>query len=568
MLIASLFHGHDAGACLVRDGEVLVHIQKERVTRVKEAGGSAEECMQICLDEVGVDFADVDVVASSVFVHSTDPTYEIQLYSRRFGLYDAYRPIGANYRGTEGTYYRSKKEWSKHKIRLFGHVKPAYLIHHHIGHAAVAFYTSPFDEAVIWTPDGGGDDASAVLAHGRGNRIEVFDWNRQYAIGAAWTGYCENNYGWNHRRDFDEDVSWSEGRVGNLRNYTGHYAGSLMALASYGEPAYQNEVLDEITSGTGRHGFRGGLDLTDKRSKMSQDVASSLQMATEQLFHETVMRLYDRYGVEKLCLAGGCAYNCISNTRVLQETPMKEVYVPPIPEDAGLCVGQALYTYYHILDHPREGPRPLYSPYRGRGFSDEQIEKCLADYSEQLNWRPSSLEEIADLLADGRVIGFFQGRTETGKRALGNRSVLADPRNAELKERMNEIVKHREWFRPFAPTILEEYFEEYFTPKLSSPYMSFVATIREEKRSLLPAIIHVDGTARPQTLAREANPTYYDLIDKFRQRTGIPMVLNTSFNDREPIVDTPWDAVGCFLRTNMDYLYLQGTLAWKREKGE
>ena len=552
----------------MEDGEVLVHIAKERITRVKEARGSAEECLRLCLEEVGVDFADVDIVASSAYVHSTDPTYEIPLYSRRFGLFDTYRPIGASYRGAEGTYFRTKREWSKHNIKLFGQMKPVYLVHHHVSHAAAAFYTSPFDEALIWTPDGGGDDASAVLALGRDNRIEIFEWNRQYALGAAWTGYCEHNYGWNHRSNFDEDVSWSEGRIGNLLNYTGHYAGSLMALGSYGEPLYQDEVLSEIVSGEARRGFRGGLDLTDKRSKLSKDVTSSLQKATEQLFLETVMRLYDRYKVEKLCLSGGCAYNCVSNTLVLQQTPIKEVFVPPIPEDAGLCVGQALYTYYHILDHPRREPVSFYSPYQGRGFTSQQIGTCLREYSDQLTWRPTSLDEVADLLADGKVIGFFQGRTETGKRALGNRSVLADPRRADLKERMNEIVKHREWFRPFAPTILDEYCEEYFTSRVRSPYMSFVATIREEMRQAVPAVLHVDDTARLQTLTRDANPVYYDLIEKFRQRTGMPMILNTSFNDREPIVDTPWDAVGCFLRTNMDYRYLQGMLAWKRQDGE
>ena len=568
MLIASLFNGHDAGACLTNNGEVLVHIQKERITRVKEAGGSAEECLQLCLDETGIDFSEVDVVASSVFIHPTDSTYEIPLYTKRFGLFDTYRPIGAEYRGVNGTYFGTNKVWSKHNIRLFGQIKPAYMVHHHISHAAVAFYTSPFDEALIWTPDGGGDDASAVLAVGRGNQIEVFDWNREYALGGAWTGYCENNYGWSHRRNFDEDVSWSEGRTGNLQNYSGHYAGSLMALASYGKPDYLDEVLADIQSGKARQGFRDGLNLEDKQSDLSKNVASSLQKATEHLFLEAVTRLYNKYQIKQLCLAGGCAYNCLSNTVVLQETQMKEVYVPPIPEDAGLCVGQALYTYYHILNHPRLKETSSYSPYKGRGFSSKQIETCLQDNSDQLQWRPSTLDEVADLLQDGKVIGFFHGRSETGKRALGNRSVLADPRRHELKEQMNEIVKHREWFRPFAPTILDEYCDEYFTPRVQSPYMSFLATVKEDKRNDVPAVLHVDNTARPQTLKRDSNPTYYDLIDKFRQRTGVPMLLNTSFNDREPIVDSPTDAIRCFLNTNMDYIYFQGTLAWKRQSSE
>jgi len=560
MLIAALYSGHDAAACLAQDGEILVHIEKERYTRVKEAGGNAEECLRLCLEEIGADFSDVDVVVSSVLVHSTDPTYMIPLYS----MDGTYTPIGHDYQHTDGTYLKQKTLWSQHQVKLFGQMKPCYLVHHHIAHAAVAFYTSPFDEATIWTPDGGGDDASAVLAYGHGNQIDVLDWTRNYALGAAWSKFCEHNYGWKRRSYYDGDVSWSEGRIGNLKQYGGHYAGTLMALAAYGKPKFEGEVYKQIVRGNYARGFRNSLDLTDKRSKLSQDVASSLQKATERVFIENVKRLHKKYKTNNLCICGGCAYNCVANTLVVEKTPVKNVYAPPISEDAGLCVGMALYCYYQIFDNPRRGPYDTYSPFRGRGFSDEQIEDSLKHHADRLTWRPVDLDEVADLLVSQKVIGFLQGRGETGKRALGNRSVLADPRYPEIKDKLNQMVKHREWFRPFAPTILDEYFDEYFTPHVLSPYMSFAVTVRKDKRPLVPAILHVDNTARPQAVRREINPTFYDLIDKFRQRTGLPMILNTSFNDREPIVDTPEDAINCFLNTNMDHLYLQGLLVWRK----
>ena len=299
-------------------------------------------------------------------------------------------------------------------------------------------------------------------------------------------------------------------------------------------------------------------DIADKSEQDTFDVAASLQEATEIRFKELITPFIEKYDYENLCISGCVSLNSVMAGKIQDWFPsIKSIYADPIPYDAGLTLGSARYLWHHVMDNPRIKWKDNSSPYLGELYSKEDIDISLNQFKDELNITTTDDSDVIDKLIDKKIISVFGGGSESGRRALGNRSILADPRHAETKDIVNERVKHRQWFRPFAPSILREDVKDWFERDIGSPYMSFVIPLKESMKDKVPAIVHFDGSARLQTVTREDNEWYHDFISKFKEKTGVPILLNTSFNDREPIVETPEHAIKCFMGTDIDYLYFR-----------
>lgn len=451
-------------------------------------------------------------------------------------------------------------------------------VEHHRAHLASSFLVSPFDQAAVVSLDGLGDFASAMWGLGRGNRIEVLGESTfPHSLGFYYTAITQY-------------LGFSA--------YGDEY--KVMGLAALGEPEYL-DIFRDIVRSHPRTGFRlnlkyfrhqnEGVEMTwtegpptlgslwsqalvnelgpprDPRADIEprhQNVAASLQARLEEVLLEMLRCLYNQAKLDALCLAGGVAFNCVANGKIFRETPFRHVYVPPAPGDAGLAIGAPLWHWHQELGRPREfvmdradwGPAFSESEMR-RAFDRNNVEYRRFDSEDEL------CRVTARLIAEGKIVGWFQGGMEFGPRALGSRSILADPRLPDMKDRLNRRIKYREPFRPFAPSILQEHQAEYFEETNPSPFMSFAFPVRREKRSRIPAVTHVDGTARLQTVTREANPLFYRLIRAFEAETGVPLLLNTSFNENEPIVCKPDEAIECYLRTQIDALVLGPLVAEK-----
>lgn len=558
------YHG-DASASLIQNGQLVAAVEEERFTRVKHWAGFPAESIRYCLKVGGIAPSELDGVAVSfnpkanlnrklLFTLQQRPSLQSVLdkfnkqsksLSLKENLADAFR-------------------CSPDEIRA-----PIYTLEHHTTHLAGSFFVSPFEQSAILSIDGMGDFVSTLSAAGKGNQLEYF--SRIYFPHSL--GYLYNA----------------------LTLYLGFPAYGdeykVMGLAPYGEPEYL-EALRRIIYPKG-DGFELNLDyfthhqqgiamnwesgaphvepfhspeleklLGSPRSPQSeiaqkhQNIAASLQAVTEEIIFYLLNRLYDRFPCENLCLAGGVAMNSVANGKISKNTPFKNVYIPPAAADNGTSFGAAFYVSHHIHKQPRQFV--LNHAYWGSEFSDEECLVALQSHNlhpKQLN-RQDLLEHVVDALCDGKVVGWFQGRMEFGARALGNRSLLADPRRADMRDIINLKIKFREKFRPFAPSILEEHVGEYFEIAEPVPFMEKVFAVRPQKRSQIPAVTHVDGTGRLQSVSRKTNPLYWDLIQTFAARTGIPLLLNTSLNENEPIVRTPEEAIQCFLRTRMDALVL------------
>ncbi len=447
----------------------------------------------------------------------------------------------------------------KRKFRRYFGVRrlpPIVGVAHHDSHAA-SFFVSPFDEAAVLVMDGFGDDAATSTYIGRGNRLERL-WHTGIfnSIGIVYT--CVTKHlGFGGFAD--------EGKV--------------MALAAYGEDTYVRDFRDLVRPvADGRYEVnmeyfsfdafgelrpfkrrfldkfgparQPGEELTDRH----RDIAHALQTVTEEIVVHVARELRRTTAAKRLCLSGGVALNCVANARVLEEADFEHVWVPPCASDTGAPLGSALWHHHQTLGHPR--CFELKHPFFGRGYSEHEIEHWLADagLSAERLGTAELLERLARDLAAGKIVGWFQGRAEIGPRALGNRSLLADPRRAEIRDAINSRVKHREPFRPFAPAVLVERAAEFFHLHQPDPFMTLAPRVRAEKAHLIPAALHVDGTGRIQTVDREANPRYYGLIEAFGKLTGVPVLLNTSFNRHEPIVQRPDEAISCYLRTGIDVL--------------
>ncbi|RLG20286.1 hypothetical protein DRN67_00290, partial [Candidatus Micrarchaeota archaeon] len=466
------------------------------------------------------------------------------------------------------------KMWIDDKIKKeLGFGGKVQYCEHHESHAASTFLTSPYKEAAVLTVDGAGEWATATIGEGKDKRVRILKEIRYpNSLGLLYTAFTYYL---------------------GFRVNSGEY--KLMGLAPYGEPTYYHAIVDNLIDieedgafklNTDYFGYLDTLRMTNKKfhdlfggeprkpsekiEKRHKDIARSIQMVTEEIMLKLANTAHDMTGQKNLVLAGGVALNCVANGRILREGPFENLYIQPASGDAGGAVGAASLVHYSLLNNARQ---PLQKPlmkdaYLGPAYSDEEIEGMLqkneADY-EKLE-RKELFKRAAKLISQKKVVGWFQGRMEFGPRALGSRSILADPRYAEMRDTVNLKIKFRESFRPFAPTVLEEDVSEWFELDRPSPYMLLVAQTRPEKRKLLPAITHVDGSARIQTVSKAQNALFHGLIKEFKRITKVPVVINTSFNVRgEPIVCTPQNAYDCFTHTYMDYLAIGDYLVSKKE---
>ena len=559
----NLFHA-DASAAIVQDGEVVFAIAEERLNRHKHFGGFPALAVKACLDAAGAKISDVNHVAvgqdsdanlaKKVQYALANPSKIlnfIRLRQRKQAMRDVRLLLG------------KALEVEPSQLRFLEHH-----LEHHIAHIASAYYCSPWEKAAGFSYDGSGDFVSTMMARCEGNDIEVLDRVfLPHSLGSFYTMICEfigyTKYGDEGKvmglAPYGKDTYCSEiTKIVAARN------GGFQLDLSYFKPLGSNQGMQVLPDGTvrlARHFSerieklfgeprRPHAEITQR----DMDLAFALQHRFEEVFFHLLDRLHQTVPCDDLAMAGGCALNSVANGKLFDCTPFRRTYIQPAAGDEGLAIGAALHTYHSVLKQPRR--HELKNSYLGPEFSESRIESALksAGLEHRKLEREPLLSAVADQIAAGNVIGWFQGRMEWGPRALGNRSIVAHPGLPNMKDVLNARIKHREWFRPFAPSILADYQHEYFEHDHPSPFMLHVYKIRPEKRKELCAVNHVDDTGRLQTVTREENPMYYDLIAAVHRKTGIPVILNTSFNENEPIVCTPEEAIDCFQRTRMDVL--------------
>ncbi len=575
------YHGN-ASAAILADGRLVAAVEEERFNRVKYAAGFPSAAIHYCLQAAGITLNEVNHIAiprnpwarlgTKLFYALRMPNFageRIKVMGQFTGIPEALAgafdvspdSIGAQF----------------HRVE------------HHQAHLASTFFVSPFDQAALLSADGLGDFASTMWGSGRGNRMHI-DGSIAFphSLGLYYTAISQYL---------------------GFRKFGDEY--KVMGLAAYGEPAYMDEFR-RIVHSTSGVGFRLGLayfkhhrtgpemtwrdadktpelgamysDYVAERlgpardpaapvEKVHRDGAASLQARLEEVLFEMLRGLHARTKQKTVCLAGGVAFNCVANGKITENTPFEKVYLQPASGDAGLAIGAAYFVHHQILGLPRGFV--MENAYWGPDYSQEKIRAAVQAsrlHSEglEISELPENevAREAAREIAGGKILGWFQGRAEWGPRALGNRSIVADPRRKDMKEILNARIKHREMFRPFAPSILAECTGEYFEKSEPCPFMTQAYSVRPEKRDVIPAPTHVDGTGRLQTVTQTENPRYWRLIREFANLTGVPVVLNTSFNDNEPIVCRPEEAIDCFLRTKMDVLVLGDMLIRKPKSAE
>jgi carbamoyltransferase len=578
---------HDSAACLLRDGEIVSAAEEERFTRRKGDPSFPVQAARYCLREAGISAEDLDYVA---FYDKPFLKFErilethLRVSPRGFRNFLQAMPV-----------WLREKLWVPNEIRKnIEYTGEVLFAEHHESHAASAFYPSPFEEAAILTIDGVGEWATASWGVGRGNEIELLEEiHFPHSLGLLYSAF-----------------TYFTGFKVNFGEY------KVMGLAPYGEPRFAEAILEHLIEVKEDGSFRlrlpyfdflGGDRMTSRRfeellggpprapeqaiTQREMDLARSIQVVLEEIVLRQAHHIHRRTGQRFLCLAGGVALNCVANGRLLRDGPFEDLWIQPAAGDAGGAVGVAQIVWHRFLGNPRT-TKPtdmMRGSFLGPAYSDEEISAFLERRgapAERLS-QAALVEKTAELLERGRVVGWFQGRMEFGPRALGSRSILGDPRNPEMQRTLNLKIKFRESFRPFAPAVLRERGEEYFDLDRDSPYMLLVADVRSERlrtltaeeqrlngldrlrapRSDVPAVTHVDNSARIQTVDAERNPLFHALLQAFERRTGCAVLVNTSFNVRgEPIVCTPDDAYRCFMRTEMEYLVMGSYLLDRRNQ--
>ncbi len=590
---------HDSAAALISNGEVLSAAQEERFSRKKHDSGFPKNAIKFCLESQNIDLRDVDYI---VYYEKPFLTFE-----RLLETYLSEAPRGIR------SFISAMQVWIKEKLLLKNELKKQFKIiqnilvpnqkfvipkllfsEHHLSHAAAAFYPSPFEEAAILCMDGVGEWATTSAWIGKKNKIKpLWEISFPHSLGllySAFTYYC------------------------GFKVNSGEY--KLMGLAPYGEPKYaeiiKNNLIDIKSDGTSKlnisyfkyhRGFRMtsskfnklfGSEPRLKEKPITQfhmDLAASIQKVTEEIVIKIAGSIREETGIKNICLAGGVALNCVANGKLLREKIFDDIWIQPASGDAGSALGAALFVWHDYMKNDRliNPNDSMKGTYLGCSFSNEEIIKYLNKINATFHTSTDEniFDQVAKFIDEGKVIGWLNGRMEFGPRALGGRSIIGDPRSMEMQSVMNLKIKYRESFRPFAPSVLEEDVSNQFQIKSKSPYMLLVAPLRKEhcieiekqekklfgiqklnlKRSNLPAITHVDYSARVQTVSKKTNPRYYKLIEAFKRRTGCPVIVNTSFNVRgEPIVCSPQDAYRCFMRTEMDILVLENQILFKSEQ--
>ncbi|HEY6400569.1 MAG TPA: carbamoyltransferase [Blastocatellia bacterium] len=569
----------DASAAIVCDGRLVAAVEEERFNRIKHCAGFPYQAVKYCLEVAGIKPEQLTHIAVA---RDTKANLDKKL------LYALKIPQMALRRlAPQGKFATIKEEVAKAldiaPEKLAAEVSR---VEHHKAHLASSFFVSGFEEAALLSVDGLGDFASTMWGVGTDKKLAIAGSIAfPHSLGFFYTAITQYLGFWKYGDEY-----------------------KVMGLASYGQPEFKDEfnkivLLEE----NGKPRFNLGLDYfihhkvgseiswdegspvigkmysdhLEKRlgaareansavDQRHQNIASSLQARLEDSVISLLNQVNRLYGVKKLCMAGGVAFNCVANGQIFDRTPFEEVYIPTAAGDAGLAVGAAFYVEHQVLGRPRSFK--MDNAYWGPQFTNGQIRQALDSKKiADSGYRIAELDdeeitrETAKRIAGGNIVGWFQGRLEFGPRALGNRSIVADPRRAEMKDILNSRIKHRESFRPFAPSILEERVGDYFDHSHPSPFMLMTYRVKPEKRGEIPAPTHVDGTGRLQTVNREQNPRYWGLISEFERLTGVPVVLNTSFNDNEPVVCRPEEAIECFLRTKMDVLSIGNYLVEKAE---
>ena len=581
---------HDSAACLVTDGVIVAAAQEERFTRKKHDHRFPKEAIDYCLAEAGIGHEDLDLVAF----------YDKPLlkFDRILETYIACAPRGFK------LFMMGLPLWLKEKLHtpreldagLDGKYKGRFIFtEHHESHAASAFFPSPFEEAAILTMDGVGEWATSSISHGHGNDLRMLkEMHFPHSVGLLYSA-----------------MTYFTG----FRVNSGEY--KLMGLAPYGEPVYRDLIFDQLIDLKADGSFRMDMSYfaycyddvmtSPKMEKLlggpprsaeteitqrEMDIAASIQAVTEEIMMRTACTAHELTGSKNLTLAGGVALNCVANGRILREGPFENVWIQPAAGDAGGALGAALFVWHQLLGNPRQGTGQdtQRGSFLGERASEDSIRAFLESVGAVYKHLPEEealCDRVAELIAAENVVGHVGGRMEFGPRALGARSILGDARSPKMQEVMNVKIKFRESFRPFAPAVLQEHVDEYFEMEAGqeSPYMLLVAPVHGDKllpndsgdergldklkqlRSVVPAITHVDNSARVQTIDAERNPRFHGILQKFKERTGSPVLINTSFNVRgEPIVRNAEDAYRCFMHTNMDVLVLEGFVLLKSEQ--
>lgn len=578
---------HDSAACLVKDGEILSAAQEERFTRKKHDHNFPQKAIEFCLKDAGISAEQLDLIA---FYDKPFLKFE-----RLLETYLAYAPVGIKSFIKAMPLWIKEKLWMKEMIKeKLGYTGKIIFPEHHESHAASAFYPSAYNKAAIITMDGVGEWTTTSYGIGEGNEIQLFaDIKFPHSLGLLYSA---------------------------LTYYTGFKVNSgeykVMGLAPYGEPKYKKLIYDHLIDVKEDGSFRmnmeyfnycQGLTMTNEKfnklfggppripetnlTQKQMDIARSLQEVTEEIVLKIGSHVYKETKSKNLCLAGGVALNCVANGRLLREGPFENIWIQPAAGDAGGALGAALIGWYKYHNKPRTAANgksdKQKGSYLGPQFTDEEIKSFVQslNLSAKKYDEDELIETTANLINSDKVIGWFDGKMEFGPRALGSRTIIGDARSPKMQATMNIKIKFREGFRPFAPSVLFEKVSEYFEIEKESPYMLLTADVKKERRipmtdeeqkkwgidklnvirSDIPAVTHVDYSARLQTVHKETNPRYHKLISKFEEKTGCAVIINTSFNVRgEPIVCTPEDAYRCFMRTNMDYLVL-GSYILKKE---
>jgi carbamoyltransferase len=587
---------HDSAACLLKDGEIFAAAQEERFTRKKHDYSFPRRSVEFCFDHAGITIADIDYVS-----FYEKPSLK---FDRLLKTYLAYAPKGLGSFLVSMPLWIKEKLWMDREIRKqLGYQGPLICPEHHQSHAASAFFPSPFDRAAVLTMDGVGEWASLSYGVGNSNGFKIDSEIRfPHSLGLLYSAFTY---------------------------YTGFKVNSgeykLMGLAPYGDPVYVETILEHLIDLKSDGSFRlnmeffnycTGFTMTSSRfhqlfgrdprvpeskiSKLDMDLACSIQAVTEEIVLRVGRHVHRMTGEKNLCLAGGVALNCVANGRLYREGPFERIWIQPAAGDAGGALGAALHVWHNELGKPRtplQGADRQFGSYLGSEYEDAEIEDFLKEKDAKYVRLPDSdcATPVAQLLADGNVVGWFNGRMEFGPRALGARSILGDPRPPQMQSVMNLKIKFRESFRPFAPAVVAEKLKVWFDMNgaeqradFSSPYMLIVGSVKKDRlgtfacdaqaagfdrlknvNSQIPAVTHVDNSARLQTVHEETNPAFYRVVSAFEGITGCPVVINTSFNVRgEPIVESPEDAYRCFMRTAMDYLVLGPFLLNKKDQPE
>ncbi len=569
ILGVNAFHG-DSSACLLKDGIILCATEEERFRRIKHWAGFPSEAIKFCLNDAGIKAQDLDYITISRNPKANLLKKILHTLKNRVGIKSVFdRLLNSNKVNSIKSEIATTFNISESEIKAEIHN-----IEHHRSHIASSFFASRFNESAILSIDGFGDFTSTMTAIGNGNTIKVLDSvDYPHSLGVFYTTVTQflgfPKYGDEYKvmglapygkakylKELTKILHKTDDGFFTLnKKYFKHFKKGIAMDWKNGQP-----TIDSLFTCEWEKLFFTARKKGDTLEQFHIDLATSTQSFTEELLFFMLNNLYKKTGLENICITGGVAQNSVANGKILKNTPFKDMYIPSASHDAGTSIGSALYLYNHILNESRLPE--IKTAYLGRESDNEEIISCI----EKIGLKYESVdddelfERVTDKLINGGVVGWFQGRAEFGPRALGHRSIIVDPRRNDAKDLLNKKIKKRESFRPFAPSILEEFVGDYFSETDNVPFMEKVYNIKKEKRMQIPAVTHVDGTGRLQTVNKEISPKYHRLISEFHKKSGVPILLNTSFNENEPIVNKVEEALDCFLRTKMDMLVMENII--------